>query len=511
MQRVPGAVLVLSVAGSVAVSFAAPIERPVAVSPGGATGMAVVEARCPSFSWGAVPDAGRYELEIFRIDDLGTAEIVVRQEIHGAASSWTPTLGQCLSAGGRYAWSIRATGKTDGAGTAWSEPSLFQIADGPGRVELEEALEVVRGYLAAQGRAGTALESAQKPADENGTEDPPPVSLPGAESEASLPPAVGATQMTVDGGIVATSFTGDGSTLTDLNPSNLAAGSAAIDISGTAAMATTATDSDTLDGIDSVAFLQKSEADSEAELEALLTDVTNILTDSETAASATDSDTLDGIDSVAFLQKTEADSEAELEALLTDVTNILTDSETAAAAVTATTAGALAADPTACPTGQLVTDIAADGTLTCTSEPGGVDFSSSGSRTISNPAVNTCNTYTQLTSIVVTIPASSTTSYVVCTATGEIDHNQLNNLVRIGIDAVPSTIDTSSPDRSRVLEALSLSSEEDRATWAVQNVYSFGLAGASQRFALKVCRQSDANSALVIWDPLVCTVVPSRR
>ena len=44
--------------------------------------------------------------------------------------------------------------------------------------------------------------------------------------------------MSVDGGVVATSFTGDGSTLTSLAPANLSAGTAAIDITGTAANVT---------------------------------------------------------------------------------------------------------------------------------------------------------------------------------------------------------------------------------------------------------------------------------
>lgn len=44
-------------------------------------------------------------------------------------------------------------------------------------------------------------------------------------------------KLSVDGGVEATSFTGDGSTLTALDPSNLSAGTAAIDISGTAATA----------------------------------------------------------------------------------------------------------------------------------------------------------------------------------------------------------------------------------------------------------------------------------
>jgi hypothetical protein len=55
-----------------------------------------------------------------------------------------------------------------------------------------------------------------------------------------------------------------------------------------------------------------------------------------------DAATLDSLDSTALLQKAEVDTEAELESLLTDVTNVLTDDETAA------TATALAADGTNC-------------------------------------------------------------------------------------------------------------------------------------------------------------------
>ena len=117
----------------------------------------------------------------------------------------------------------------------------------------------------------------------------------------------------------------------------------------------------------------------------------------------------------------------------------------------------------------------------------------------------------QLTSFVVSVPASSTSSYVVCSASGQVDHNQLNNNVRVGIDAVPNTTDTSSPDRIRILEAISISSEEDVQSWAVQNVYTFTSAGGSQRYALKVCRQNTANSAGLSWDPLVCEVFPTLR
>lgn len=141
----------------------------------------------------------------------------------------------------------------------------------------------------------------------------------------------------------------------------------------------------------------------------------------------------------------------------------------------------------------------------------GVDFSSAGSRSLSSPAVNVCNSYTQLTSIIVSVPASSGNSYVVCSAAGEVDHNVLNNLVRVGIDAVPNTTDATIPDRSRVLEPISINSEEDRTPWAVQNVYTFSSAGGSQRYALKACRQATTTTGSIIWDPLVCEVFPTRR
>ncbi len=203
-------------------------DVPVAVSPGGATG-AVIESRCPTFSWGTVPGAQSYELVVYV---LGTeseeAKPVLRQTFAGSVSGWTPSLDRCLAWGGRYAWSVRAVGP--GQTSDWSPPSLFAVAPGPSEEEFEQALEVVRQFLATPHRA------AAEPAAPTGA----PVESAPAPEPAGRESSLGARatpELVVDGGVTATSFAGDGSGLTALSPANLSAGTAAIDISGTAATA----------------------------------------------------------------------------------------------------------------------------------------------------------------------------------------------------------------------------------------------------------------------------------
>ena len=72
----------------------------------------------------------------------GAAEPVLKQQIPGSASSWTPPLGSCLERGGEYAWSVRALGVK--SRSEWSPPSLFGVAAGPSREELETALALVQ-------------------------------------------------------------------------------------------------------------------------------------------------------------------------------------------------------------------------------------------------------------------------------------------------------------------------------------------------------------------------------
>lgn len=119
---------------AIAVVFLAPSTRaatsgtpvPEAVSPGHKAGVARVGDVCPTFSWTAVPGAEWYELVAHVIGVAkGESREVLRQELPGGATSWTPSLEACLERSRRYAWSVRAKG--DGGVTEWSAPSLFQV------------------------------------------------------------------------------------------------------------------------------------------------------------------------------------------------------------------------------------------------------------------------------------------------------------------------------------------------------------------------------------------------
>lgn len=140
------------VAGSVTAAMSAAAVSPVAVSPGHSEGLAVVEARCPTFSWSEADGAESYELVVYRISAEGeAAEPVLQERFEGSIESWTPSLERCLERGGRYGWSVRAVGPEQLS--EWSAPRLFEIASAPRETEPEWAVTVVQEYLArAAGR-----------------------------------------------------------------------------------------------------------------------------------------------------------------------------------------------------------------------------------------------------------------------------------------------------------------------------------------------------------------------
>lgn len=140
-------------------------SAPVAVSPGLDSGIARVGA-CPTFSWAQVEGATGYELVLYRAsEDDGVTEVgaeaVRRVRIPGQASSWTPSREECLESGDLYGWTVRAVGAAvvPGPGeapeTAWSEVNLFRVAGAPSAGEIEEAIEVLRRYLASKGEAAS--------------------------------------------------------------------------------------------------------------------------------------------------------------------------------------------------------------------------------------------------------------------------------------------------------------------------------------------------------------------
>jgi len=188
-------------------------EAPVAVSPGNASKLATVESRCPTFSWGAIPAAERYELLVYRLGEEGEeAQPVLVQDFAGSVYGWTPSLDRCLERGGEYAWSVRAL--SEDAASNWSAPSLFQVASGPTEAEFEEALAVVERYLeerdatkdlAAESQRGRADESLAQPggdaASMTGVQE---VSKPipsGSGSESAIPAVPGTVSLATDGAV----------------------------------------------------------------------------------------------------------------------------------------------------------------------------------------------------------------------------------------------------------------------------------------------------------------------
>jgi hypothetical protein len=99
------------------------------VSPGAVDRVATVEARCPTFSWGPVVGAVAQELVVLEsgeaAPEIDGAEALVRVELPGSASSWTPDLERCPLLNRTYAWAVRALG--EGVGSDWSEPRLFRV------------------------------------------------------------------------------------------------------------------------------------------------------------------------------------------------------------------------------------------------------------------------------------------------------------------------------------------------------------------------------------------------
>ena len=122
------------------------------VSPGDSQAGTLIGDPCPSFSWGAVDGAQRYELAIFDAqwdDSPGYADqqrqgIALRRiEIDAPALSWTPAGSECLDEGGSYLWFVRA--ETATGEEPWSAPRYFEID-----YDADALTQTVRRELAAQ-------------------------------------------------------------------------------------------------------------------------------------------------------------------------------------------------------------------------------------------------------------------------------------------------------------------------------------------------------------------------
>lgn len=242
--RLRSAAVAAAFSGLVAAGSAFASETvPVAVSPAGDSGFAVVEARCPTFSWTSVPNREGYELAVYRVTggDLADGNLTVDEpaaltvRLPGAANSWTPTVERCLQHGERYAWSIRPLG--NGKEADWSRPSLFEVAATTASADLTEAVAALRRELVAADAAPRSSGSVVAPASAR---------VPSATS-AAAPSTPNVTTFDVDGSgnVVANSFTGSGAALTGVvaatasalaaNPGDCSAGNSPLGVTASGA------------------------------------------------------------------------------------------------------------------------------------------------------------------------------------------------------------------------------------------------------------------------------------
>jgi hypothetical protein len=157
------------------------------VSPGDPAVLAIVEERCPTFSWAQSQGAESYELVIFELaedEDSSAAEIesavetltdtrpTLRVDLPSGSSSWTPSSRHCLESGKSYAWALRPLAPNHEM--AWSEAYLFEVAAPPAATEVRDALDTLQRYL-EEGGSPTVL--------------PIAVAAPGVSSATTQPPA----------------------------------------------------------------------------------------------------------------------------------------------------------------------------------------------------------------------------------------------------------------------------------------------------------------------------------
>lgn len=125
---------------------------PKPVSPGAVTSSTPIAESCPTFSWGAIPGARRYELALYDAhwnpstdakEQAAAAEPLQQIAIDAPATAWTPAGEQCLQDGAAYVWFVRA--ETAKGFSPWSPGAGFEIGLG-----VDALSQAVRRELAIQ-------------------------------------------------------------------------------------------------------------------------------------------------------------------------------------------------------------------------------------------------------------------------------------------------------------------------------------------------------------------------
>ncbi|QQR73338.1 MAG: hypothetical protein IPJ17_17905 [Holophagales bacterium] len=155
-------------------------EVPETSSPGGLARAAEVASLCPTFSWGVASGAARLELVVLDLAVPDSPTVVLRRELSGKSSSWTPDRVDCLRPGGSYGWTLRsldATGRAVDGENGWAAVRRFTVPALPSASEVDAAMEVLRRWQeggesampSASSASATATASSSRLADRAST------------------------------------------------------------------------------------------------------------------------------------------------------------------------------------------------------------------------------------------------------------------------------------------------------------------------------------------------------
>lgn len=144
-------------------------------------------------------------------------------------------------------------------------------------------------------------------------------------------------------------------------------------------------------------------------------------------------------------------------------------------------------------------------TALSTIDEAGLDFDQTPTSTsVSN--ISTCTSRTTLKQVTVGVPDSTSSSYVVCRATGRTFHNQANKWVFYSIDDAPGT----GSDVFAYTGTTSTLFPNNYDPYAMQKVYTYGSEGGSFTYYLKSCRQDNLTTGTAYHDDFVCEMFPTR-
>ncbi len=106
----------------------------------------------------------------------------------------------------------------------------------------------------------------------------------------------------------------------------------------------------------------------------------------------------------------------------------------------------------------------------------------------------------------INVPESTTTSYVVCRASGKNFHSQVNKYLFVAIDDVTGT----GYDEFSYTGTSSTAFPNAYAPYAMQVVYTISPSGGAFTYYLKACRQDATTTGTAYHDHFVCEVFPRR-